>query len=74
MQSFDVFFDLCLKKGQVNNPDAGDLKRHRADYDVTAMKCFKLQMSVVRDAAKMHPPWRRAHCIKYIVPTNENAS
>ena len=36
-QSFDVFFDLCLNKRLVNNRDAGDLRRHLAHYDVTAM-------------------------------------
>ena len=33
--SFDVFFDLRLNKGQVNTREAGDLRRHRAHYDVT---------------------------------------
>ena len=36
-QSFDVFFDLRLNKGWVNNREAGDLKRHLAHYDVTVM-------------------------------------
>ena len=37
-RSFDVFFDLCLKKnGWVNNREAGDLRRHRAYYDVIVM-------------------------------------
>ena len=35
--SFDVFLDLCLNKGWVNNRDAGDLRRHRANYDVIEM-------------------------------------
>ena len=34
---FDVFFDLRLNKRWVNNRDAGDLRRHRAHYDVTIM-------------------------------------
>ena len=34
-QSFDIFFDLSLKKnGWVNIREAGDLRRHRAHYDV----------------------------------------
>ena len=33
-RSFDVFFDLRLNKGWVNNREAGDLRRHRAHYDV----------------------------------------
>ena len=34
-QSFDVFFDLRTNK--VNNREAGDLRRHRAHYDVIVM-------------------------------------
>ena len=38
-QRFDVFFDLRLNKnGLVNNQDAGDLRRHRAHYDVIVMQ------------------------------------
>ena len=33
-RSFDVFFDL---NGWINNREAGDLRRHRAHYDVTVM-------------------------------------
>ena len=36
-QSFDVFFDLCLNDGWVNNREAGDLRRHRSQYYVTVM-------------------------------------
>ena len=37
-RSFNVFFDLRLKKnGWVNNREAGDLKHYRAHYDVTVM-------------------------------------
>ena len=41
-RSFDVFFDLRLNKrlwinGWVINREAGDLRRYRADYDVTVM-------------------------------------
>ena len=36
-RSFDVFFDLRLNKRLKNNRDAGDLRHHRAHYDVTAM-------------------------------------
>ena len=35
--SFDVFFDLRLNEGGVNNREAGDLRRHRTHYDVTIM-------------------------------------
>ena len=31
-RSFDVFYDLRLNNGWVNNREAGDLRRHRAHY------------------------------------------
>ena len=44
-RGFDVFFDLLLKKnknkkknGWANTRDAGDLRRHHAQYDVIRMK------------------------------------
>ena len=37
-RSFDVFFDLRLNK-RLSKQDAGDLRRHRAHYDVTVMWC-----------------------------------
>ena len=36
-RSFDIFFDLCMNDGWVNNRGAGDLRRHRAHYDITMM-------------------------------------
>ena len=36
-RSFDVFFDVHLNNGWVNNGEAGDLRRHRAHYDVTVV-------------------------------------
>ena len=36
-RSFDVFFDLRLNYGWINNPEAGDLRRYRDHYDVTIM-------------------------------------
>ena len=36
-QSFDVFFDLCLNNGWINNRDVGDLRRHRTHYDAIVM-------------------------------------
>ena len=38
-RSFDVFFDLRLKIGWVNNGEAGELRRHIVHYDVTVMFC-----------------------------------
>ena len=37
-RSFDFFFDLRLNKRLGNNGDAGDMRRHRAHYDVAVMK------------------------------------
>ena len=39
-RSFDVFFELRLNKRLRNNREAGDLRRHRAHYDVTLMWAF----------------------------------
>ena len=39
-QSFDVFFDLRLKKGWVNDRELGDLRRHRAHSDVIVMSYY----------------------------------
>ena len=36
-RSFDVFFDLRLNNGWVNNGEAGDLRPYRARYDNTVM-------------------------------------
>ena len=36
-RSFDIFFDLCLNK-RLSKRNAGDLRRHRANYDVTLMQ------------------------------------
>ena len=36
-RSFDVYFDLRPNNGWVNNREAGDLRRHRAHYDVIVM-------------------------------------
>ena len=36
-RSFDGFIDLRLNKPLCNNPNAGDLKRYRAHYDVTVI-------------------------------------
>ena len=45
-RSFDVFFDLRLNK-RLSKQDAGDLRRHRAHYDVTVMWCrIVIQWSV----------------------------
>ena len=41
-RSFDIFFELRLNK-QLNNRDAGDLRRHHAHYDVIVM--FPLEQS-----------------------------
>ena len=41
-RSFDVFFDLRLINGWVNNRKAGDLKRYRAYYDVMVMPMIRI--------------------------------
>ena len=44
--SFDVFFDPRLYDGWVNNRKTGDLRRHRAHYDV-AVKIFRFSTRMV---------------------------
>ena len=36
-RSFDIFSELCLNNGWLNSGEAGDLRRHRAHYDVIVM-------------------------------------
>ena len=46
-RSLDVFFDLRLNNGWVNNGEAGDLRRYRAHYDVTVMSTQKLSLYIL---------------------------
>ena len=39
-RSFDVFFDLRMNKRLRKNREAGDLRRHPANYDVIVMSVF----------------------------------
>ena len=39
--SFDVFFYLRPNKRLSNIPEAGDLRRHRAHYDVSVMNILQ---------------------------------
>ena len=41
-RSFDVFFDLRLNKRLRKNRGAGDLRRHRAPFDVIVMNVSPL--------------------------------
>ena len=50
-RSFDVFFDLRLNNGWVNNREAGDSRRYRAHYVVTVMLmgfpvCFDVKCTI----------------------------
>ena len=54
-RSFDIFFDVRLKNGWVNNKDADDVKCHTTDYDVTEMHRFKI------DAASPITKWIICH-------------
>ena len=46
-RSFDVFFDLRLINGWVNNREAGDLRRHHAHYDVIVVCRFALPYTLL---------------------------
>ena len=45
-RNFEVFFDLRLNQ-QLSNGDAGDLRRHRAHYDVIVMKLLPENVTVI---------------------------
>ena len=46
-RSFDVFFYLCRINGWRNNDETGDLRRYRAQYDVSVMfNAFVVQCDV----------------------------
>ena len=55
MQSFDVFFDLCLNNGWANNRDAGDLRRHCAHNDLTVM--WDSLSPILPDLSFLDPLW-----------------
>ena len=38
--SFDIFFDLRLNNGWVNNREASDLRHHRSHYNVNLMQTW----------------------------------
>ena len=59
-RSFGVFFDLCLDKGWVNNREAGDLRRYRANYDVTVMLCAVYKTSYIMSLYPSMAPRRVA--------------
>ena len=42
-QSFDAFFDQRLNKRLSKQSEAGNLRRHRAHYDVTVMSSISIQ-------------------------------
>ena len=65
-RSFDVFFDLRVKNGWVNNGEAGDLRRYRAHYDVTVMS---KPPCIGRDKGCREPALiDRCHCQWGVVP------
>ena len=61
-RSFDVFFDLCLINVWVNNGEAGDLRRHRAHYDVTVMSSWGSSKDKGREITITVHPYRLKAC------------
>ena len=45
-RSFDIFFDLRLNK-RLSIREAGDLRRHRAHYDVIVMRMLQMPMRLL---------------------------
>ena len=79
--SVDVFIDLHLNNGSVNNREAGDLKRHHGHFDVTVMKLqwiffIKIQnfsfmkMHLKISPAKWQPfcPWEDQLTVETLLP------
>ena len=60
-RSFDVFFIYVWINGCVNNREAGDLRRHRAHYDVIVMLCMNTVMwnmkIAIKDVIKGEMAW-----------------
>ena len=46
--AFDVFFDMRLNKRLIKR-EAGDLRRHRAHYDVIVMNVLTIMISLWRN-------------------------
>ena len=46
-RSFDVLLDLHLNNSWVNNREAGDLRRHRAHYDVIVMESIRIVEPII---------------------------
>ena len=63
MQSLDVFFRL-KKSGWANHRHAGDLRCHRAQYDVTVMYFLVGLMSLPRSECSTNP-----HCTTGVLST-----
>ena len=69
--SFDVFFICAWINGWVNNREAGDLRRHRAHYDVTVM--YKLHShDAVLSVTLTCPPLSSDHCQQCLVRPDSN--
>ena len=61
-QSFDVFFDLRLIKRLSKQREAGDLRRHRAHYDVIVMNLHGSQnTSFQENISGINIVWGQIH-------------
>ena len=54
-RSFDIFFDLCLNKRLSKQP--GDLRRHRAHYDIIVMIFWIIWFKIVPQMSAARPHW-----------------
>ena len=65
--SFDFFSLICAWiNSWVNNREAGDLRHHRANYDVSAMRCF-FPWTFFENTGLNSLPW--SPCISLTFPT-----
>ena len=63
-RSFDVLFDLRLSK-RVNNREAGDLRRHRAHYDVNVMDTTVHSCNGMVNSHSLGTPWIYTPGVQY---------
>ena len=54
-----LFSLICAyTNGRINNRDAGDLKNHRAHYNVIVMECcYDSNHILIKVTRHLHPPW-----------------
>ena len=68
-RSFDVSLIYASINGWVNNREAGDLRRHRAQYDVIVMNFTNIIMWLLGTLLSRQTHWRRFAFHQNLLPT-----